>query len=161
MLLEAHYTIYFTPNDTENGLSYKIDNVTIDMIYGDYTPTSCSANVQLTQKTSVKFMQSIYSRKNSGGPGYIKGSPLLVGNITATNDTADALDYINQTFPGFVLRGADNNGNCYNLQTSLTTGLNATNYLLSSTDQLFYFDDPLLVFEDSLLYGCTLQLNRT
>ena len=135
--------------------------MTVDLIYGDYTPDTCDSKVQITQKTSIKYLESIYSRKNSGGPGYIKGNPLLAGNVTTLSSNSSTLQYINQSLPGFVLRGADNQGNCYNLQTSLTTGLNATDFLLSSVDDQFYFDDPLLVFEDSLIYGCSVQLNRS
>lgn len=33
---------------------------------------------------------------------------------------------------GFAIRGANNSGFCYNLQTSLTSGVNVTNYLIST-----------------------------
>ena len=104
----------------------------------------------ITRKTSVQYKQSIYSRKNSGGPGYIKGKKILVGNITQSSNGK----YINQSSDGFVIRGADNQGNCYNIKTSLTTGLNTTSFLIEDPNENLYFDDPVLLFEDSVLYGC-------
>lgn len=93
MLLEAHYTIYYSyVNDTFN-VSSKIDNITVDVIYGDYTPESCESNVRITRKNSLKYKQSIYSRKNSGGPGYVKGKKLLVGEL----ETIEEGDYIKQS----------------------------------------------------------------
>ena len=58
---------------------YKVTNLTVDIVYGDYVPLNCSVSVQPTLKTSFKFKESIYSRKNSGGPGYKKGKPVLIG----------------------------------------------------------------------------------
>ncbi len=31
--------------------------------------------------------------------------------------------------------------------------------ILSSTDELTYYEDPVLTFEDSLIYGCSLELD--
>lgn len=60
----------------------------MDLIYGDYIPNSCNSPVALTRKTSIQYKQSIYSRSNSGGPGYIKGNKLLTGvGISTENGT--------------------------------------------------------------------------
>jgi hypothetical protein len=74
MLKEVHYTIFFADNSATDLLAYNITNVTVDVVYGDFTPTSCSDILQPTIKSSLQFKQSIYARKNSGSPGYIKGS---------------------------------------------------------------------------------------
>lgn len=79
MLLESHYTVYYADYNTSFGVQSQISNVTIDLVYGKYTPPSCSSTVYLSKKNSLTFKQSIYSRKNSGGPGYIKGAKLLTG----------------------------------------------------------------------------------
>lgn len=42
-------------------------------------------------------MKSIYSRKNSGGPGYIKGSPVLAGNISSSPNGS----YVSELSQGF------------------------------------------------------------
>lgn len=71
--------------------------MTLDLIYGDYTPPSCSSPVSFKRKSSFTFKNSIYSRSNSGGPGYIKGMKLLVGTA---NSTANGT-YINVSTNGF------------------------------------------------------------
>jgi len=80
ILLEAHYTVFFSDVSETFNVQSKIDNITVDVIYGDYLPESCATNVNFTRKTSMKYKQSIYARKNSGGPGYVKGSKILTGN---------------------------------------------------------------------------------
>lgn len=72
----------------------------------------------MTRKTSISFKQSIYSRKNSGGPGYLLESKILAGK----NTTENGQTYINSLSEGFKLKGADNSGNCYNIRTSLSNG---------------------------------------
>jgi hypothetical protein len=83
VLLEAHYTVYFSDlNQSSYGKSFKIDNITVDTIYGKLVgdPTTCATQlVSQTRKSSWTFKQSIYSRKNSGGPGYLPGAKLLTG----------------------------------------------------------------------------------
>jgi hypothetical protein len=61
---------------------------------------------------------------------------------------------------GFKLRGADNQGRCYNLQKSLISDLKTSNFLISTPDEELYFDDPTLLFDDSTIYGCSLQLTK-
>jgi len=56
-VLEGYYTLYFAQNSTQNETTgtvdeyYYIQNVTLDLVYGDYTPDTCSETVSLTQKT--------------------------------------------------------------------------------------------------------------
>ncbi|CDW85277.1 UNKNOWN [Stylonychia lemnae] len=156
LLLETHYTVYSTDFNSSFGVQSQINNITVDLIYGHFTPLNCTVNVQITQKNSIKFKQSIYSRKNSGGPGYIKGKKLLTG--TSANATQG--QHINMTKGGFKIRGADNHGMCYNLKTSLQTGLNTTNYTIETPSENLYMDDPILSFDDSTIYGCKINLTR-
>ena len=52
--MESHFTVYFTEiQGNQFNINYFIDNVTVDVVYGDYTPASCNENVRLTRKTSV------------------------------------------------------------------------------------------------------------
>lgn len=46
------------------------------------------------------------------------------------------------------------------MKTSLTDGINVTNYLIQNYTEELYFDDPYLTFDDSTIYGCKLQLNK-
>jgi hypothetical protein len=41
MLLESHYTVYYSDYADTYNTSFKIDNITVDLIYGDYIPNSC------------------------------------------------------------------------------------------------------------------------
>jgi hypothetical protein len=68
--------------------------------------------------------------------------------------------YIKSLKEGFRLRGANNQGVCYNLRTSLSNGQNTTNFLVEDINENLYFDDPYLLFEDSTIYGCKVQLTR-
>lgn len=112
------------------------------MVYGSYTPDSCDEQISLSRKTSWTFKQSIYSRKNSGGPGYIKGNKVLTGvQVDNGNQT-----YVNMSTQPFKLRGADNQGNCL-MSPSLPI-------------EEMYFDDPSLLFDDSTIYGCRISLSR-
>jgi hypothetical protein len=53
MLLETHYTVYFADFNNSFGVQNQVTNITVDLIYGHYTPLNCSVNVQLTQKNSI------------------------------------------------------------------------------------------------------------
>ena len=68
----------------------------------------------------------MFSRKREGGPGYTKGSKLLIGNGIPT----DSGTYVNISSSGFPIRGADNQGRCYNIKTAISNSLNTTNYLI-------------------------------
>ena len=79
ILMEAHYTVYFENFDSNFSTNFKITNVTVDVVYGKVIPDSCTSPIQLYRKSSWTFKQSIYSRENSGGPGFIPGSPIPIG----------------------------------------------------------------------------------
>jgi hypothetical protein len=120
MLLEAHYVVYYSDNggDGGEGTSFKIDNITVNTVYGLMTPPTggCSAPVSVSRKQSWTFKQSIFSRVNSGGPGYIKGNKVLTGSmVTNGNNT-----YVKMLTEPFRLRGADNSGQCYFIKQSLS-----------------------------------------
>mmetsp|Transcript_31518 Transcript_31518/g.30840 ORF Transcript_31518/g.30840 Transcript_31518/m.30840 type:complete len:204 (-) Transcript_31518:669-1280(-) len=103
--LEGYYTVYYDSEMINNETDYfYIKNVTLDIVYGDYIPSSCSEQVYFSQKTSFQFKKSIFSRKTSGAPGYLKGSTLLAGSAISTPNGT----YINSTQQGFRLSGADN-----------------------------------------------------
>lgn len=69
-------------------------------------------------------MESESSRVYSGSPGYIKGQPILFANskdVTKKDDSGNEETYIslNYNLNGFALRGADNMGKCYSVNTPL------------------------------------------
>lgn len=45
MLLEAHYTVYYSDFNNSYGVQSQINNITVDVIYGDYIPATCATNV--------------------------------------------------------------------------------------------------------------------
>jgi len=76
---------------------------------------------------------------------------------------------ISYNLNGFPLRGADNTGRCYSVNTPLKKedmskldSINGavTKPFIQDMKNLTYFDDPVLTFEDSMLYGCTLELTQ-
>lgn len=126
--MEAHYTVYFENYDSSFSTNFKITNVTVDVVYGKLTPDSCTSPVQLQRKSSWTFKQSIYSRENSGGPGFIPGAPIPIG--VQVSDNA-ASPYINVTRGGMEIRGADKNGECYYVKMGLN-GQNVTSYSIET-----------------------------
>ena len=94
---------------------------------------------------------------------------MKVGYKTPTLDPNTKVDTgkgksIQEQISGFYLRGADNQGMCYNIAKTLdgtdNTITDDSKYLIKSEKELRYFpDDPLLTFEDSVLYGCNLDLD--
>jgi hypothetical protein len=95
---------------------------------------------------------------NSGSPGYREMSRLRIGYSKQANPNVEA--HIAEYKNGYVLRGADNSGKCYNIETSLSTPKTKTKkFLIKTENDINYFDDPLLTFEDSILTGCHLDMN--
>lgn len=115
LLLEAHYTVFFEDLDAS---SFKLTNITIDVIYGTYTPKDCSEQVRMARKTSWAFKRNATSRKTSGGPGYIKGKPILTGDIQGTEKDQS----IQMRRGPFKIRGADDRGECYMVKTPIVSG---------------------------------------
>jgi hypothetical protein len=109
ILLEAHYTVYYEEFSPEEITSFNITNVTVDVVYGFYTPNDCNEIVKLSRKSSWSFKRSLYSRKTSGGPGYIKGSKIITGDIKGSEKN----EAINMNKGPFKIRGADDFGECY------------------------------------------------
>ncbi|TNV81556.1 hypothetical protein FGO68_gene15939 [Halteria grandinella] len=157
LLLESHYTVYYSDVGETQNTSFKIDNITIDLVYGQLTPTGgCDTKIALSRKSSWTFKQRIFSRKNSGGPGYIKGNKVLTGaTVVGENNT-----YVNMSTEPFKLRGADNQGTCYFIKQSLSNAQNVTDYKIEKPSEDLYYDDPELLFADSTIYGCRLSLTR-
>jgi hypothetical protein len=76
---------------------------------------------------------------------------------------------LNYNLNGFALRGADNMGRCFSVNTPLKkedrTALSSitgavTKPSIESVKELLYYDDPVFTFEDSMLYGCTVELSQ-
>jgi hypothetical protein len=81
--------VYYSDFSDTYETSFKIDNITLDLIYGDYVPETCDTVFSFNKKTSLIYKKTLYSRANSGGPGYLKGNKLLTGNIATTeNETS-------------------------------------------------------------------------
>lgn len=81
-----------------------MENITVDLVYGTYTPSSCDEEIRLTKKTSTQFKQTIYARKTEGAPGYLKGSNIMIGKAVSTDNGT----FIDTYQGGFQVRGADN-----------------------------------------------------
>lgn len=82
-------------------------------------------------------------RLNSGGSGYDIDSAIKVGKINSSEDFIEELKH------GLRLRGADNDGECTEVDGSIEDALD------------FFYEDPLLSFTDSTLYGCHKDLSLT
>lgn len=71
---------------------------------------------------------------NSGSPGYDIGQPLLLGTsqeideISQTGESYQSGTYIDLDVGGFYLRGADQNGECYNIENAISLTKNASQY---------------------------------
>ena len=72
---------------------------------------------------------------------------------------------------GFPLRGADNEGACYYVNTKvnnkdeeekLTDSYSGvlTQKIIENSDVKTYYEDPVLTFDDSLIYGCNIELDH-
>ena len=99
-------------------------------MYGKVIPDSCTSPIQLYRKSSWTFKQSIYSRENSGGPGFIPGSPIPIG-VQDSNSLVSP--YVNVTNGGMQIRGADNKGDCYYVKVGLN-GQNVTSYAIETAN---------------------------
>ena len=128
----------------------------MSLIYGSLKVVA-DQQVQISRSIEINWIQKSTSRKNSGSPGYTEMSPLKIGKLNTADPNKDP--YIDEYSNGYVLRGADNTGKCYNIEKSLTTPQDtAKTFLIKNENEFNYFDDPLLTFEDSILTGCHLDL---
>lgn len=127
VLKEIHYTAYTTGGD-------KITSITADVVYVDLAAATCADTLRYEQIYSFTFKESLYSRIQSGSPGYAKGLPLLAGKLSTTTTNS-----IEANESGFQLYGADDNGDCL-IQTSVSPNS-------------FYYSNPTLNFVDNAMYG--------
>ena len=74
-VLEAHYKVYFEQGSTN---SFSLKEFEVDLVYGKLTQ-DCAAPHTFNLQTSLTFLENKSSRKLSGSPGYLRGSPVLVG----------------------------------------------------------------------------------
>ena len=144
-VLSYTLNVYFDVLSAENA-AFKITKIEADVIYGDVSGT----NLVVQRSAAVNWVQektftnandeeiASQFRLNSGGSGYDINSAIKVGSVN--ND-----DFIAELKHGLRLRGADNDGECQYVETSLN-------------DELNFYEDPLLSFTDSTLYGCHLDL---
>lgn len=123
-------------------------------------------------KTSVTYLESKASRKLSGSPGYLRGKPVLIGQVERVEVTDESGStsleeqiYINLN--GFPLRGADDDGTCFYVDKTVTQpsetlseSVPDLDILIESYEEKTYFEDPVLTFDDSLVYGCKLELTK-
>ena len=78
-VLEAHYKVYFKQGATN---SYQIESFKVDIVYGSLTK-DCDDDYKHTFniKTSVTYLENVGGRKLSGSPGYLRGKPVIIGDI--------------------------------------------------------------------------------
>ena len=76
-VLEAHYKVYFD-QDPDTANSYFIKDFKVDVVYGKIE-LECSESYTFNLKTSVTYLQNEGDRVFSGSPGYLRGSPVLIG----------------------------------------------------------------------------------
>ena len=172
-VLEAHYKVFFDQSPSTAN-QFSIRDFVVDVVYGKLTQ-DCAKPFTFNLKTSVIYLQDERGRAYSGSPGYLRGSPILVGKtstITVSNagqGTTSITEAIVTNKHGFPLRGASNDGACYFVDQAISgekTKLTDTyskplQYpIIDTTDVKTYFEDPVLTFEDSLIYGCSVQLNH-
>jgi Protein of unknown function (DUF1619) len=96
----------------------------------------CGSQASVSQRYSIKFETSSaqQGQMRSGNPGYISGLPLLVGK--KLDNAIEAYE------KGFMLRGADEAGQC-----------------LNNIDQLTDFGDQVVNFGENIIYGCNKVLS--
>ena len=120
-VLETHYKVYFDQDETTAN-SFLIKDFKVDIIYGEIS-LDCDATEKYTfnLKTSVTYLQNEGDRVYSGSPGYLRGSPVIIGETffppvdttTVEGSQAQPLEQIKIDLSGFPLRGAQNDGTCY------------------------------------------------
>lgn len=88
------------------------------MVYGSIK-RDCDEDHTFNIKTSVQYLENRESRKLSGSPGYLRGKPVIIGQVDKVEVTDEESgstsleDQISINLNGFPLRGADNEGTCY------------------------------------------------
>ena len=139
-LLEAHYKVYFKQSDAAN--SYVIESFEADLVYGSLEK-KCDEEYMHTFniKTSVQYLENKDSRKLSGSPGYLRGKPVIIGQVekveVATEGGSTSLeDQININLNGFPLRGAKNDGTCYYVDETVTSPTEKLSDILGNFDAL-------------------------
>ena len=143
----------------------------MDLVYGSLQNGCDDTYIHtFNVKTSVTYLEDKDSRKLSGSPGYLRGMPVIIGQvekvpITDESGSTSLEDQININLDGFPLRGADDQGTCFYVDETvqspiekLTDSVATLDILIDSYKEKTYFEDPVLTFEDSLVYGCKLEL---
>ena len=72
----------------------------------------------------MTYLESSDGRIYSGSPGYLLGSPVLIGQtdsveVTESQGTSSLVESITLNKNGFPLRGATNDGKCYFVDKSV------------------------------------------
>lgn len=133
-----HYTVSVSPQPAKDSYSnpyFKIDSVSaLVVVTANNITTLCGEKTSIQQKYNIEFVSSNSQiQHRSGNPGYIRGYPLLLGKV---NTPPGGMLVYNE---GFQLKGANENGSCYNAPTIQT---------------LNDFGDPVLNFGTDIIYGC-------
>lgn len=166
--------VYFEEqNSSSPSNAFVIKEMLVDVVYGKTESDACTTPKHYELKTSLTYLQydaaSKLAYRYSGAPGYIKGSPLLIGvktpdTILNDNGSQEQIDlYVHNLF-GFPLRGADQDGKCYWVRDADYTAGETSTFTIPSTlidnlSERTYFEDPVLTFEDDMLFGCSLNLS--
>jgi len=121
-ILEAHYKIYFGDRSVEAN-SFSINKFEVEVVYGKIS-LDCATDYHFNLKTSVTYLESSDGRIYSGSPGYLLGSPVLIGQtdtveVTESQGTSTLVESITLNKNGFPLRGATNDGKCYFVDKSV------------------------------------------
>jgi len=113
----------------------QLTSIFADVVIANNIVSTCSNNFVLRQKYSVNFLTDANITPLSGNPGYLKGSPLLIGRNNTIGDF-EVPKY------GVYTAGADNQGLCLVRDGSLKANT---------------IDQPILFGED-LLYSCSIKM---
>lgn len=130
---------------------FSIDEATLDLVYGKVDATE--GEQIIPRASSVSFFQSDKSRASSGTPGYMKNFPIK----TATRKIEQGDDYMEELSEGMYFRGADNTGQCIEVEIPDTTPFEEK--MRAQWKSHPYIDDPLFTFSDSIMYGCHKDMN--
>ena len=86
LVLEAHYKVYFQQNAVN---SYTIEEFEVDLVYGS-VEKKCTEDHTFNIKTSVTYLENRTSRRLSGSPGYLRGKPVIVGQVEKVEVTDES-----------------------------------------------------------------------
>lgn len=147
-VLQYELRIKYSPVAGATKAGFSIEEATLDLVYGT---VSGAAEVTIPRVSSVSFFQSESSRRSSGTPGYIKAYPLRTATRVPDAEGPDSMEELQD---GMYIRGADNSGQCIELDGASVQGETAEQAFKRQYPAHRYTEDPRFTFEDSIMYGC-------